>query len=60
MEVAAGRRAQSEPAANPNKTYRSGDEWDPDAGSLNLSELTLDKCPGTRAGSAPCPATRTS
>lgn len=59
VEVAADHLAVREPTSNPKKTSVSDYVWDPDAGIMNLSELTLDECPGTRAGSAPCPATST-
>ncbi|AWZ09459.1 hypothetical protein [Streptomyces sp. ICC4] len=51
--------AVREPTSNPNKASVSDYVWDPDAGIMNLSELALDECPGTGAGSAAWPATST-
>ncbi|MBT2446244.1 hypothetical protein J7F03_03925 [Streptomyces sp. ISL-43] len=59
VEVAAEHLAVREPTSNPKKTSVSDYVWDPDAGIMNLSQLTLDECPGAKDGSAPCPAPST-
>ncbi|WP_328299851.1 hypothetical protein OG389_20105 [Streptomyces sp. NBC_00435] len=55
VEVAAEHLAVREPTSNPKKVSISDYVWDPEAGILNLSQLTLDECPGTGDGSTRCP-----
>ncbi|MCJ1678557.1 hypothetical protein MTF65_14600 [Streptomyces sp. APSN-46.1] len=45
VEVAAEHLAVREPTSNPKKVAVSDYAWDPGAGILNLSQLTLDDCP---------------
>ncbi|MEV6578151.1 hypothetical protein AB0M92_08280 [Streptomyces sp. NPDC051582] len=54
VEVAAEHLAVREPTSNPEKVSVSDYVWDPKAGIMNLSQLTLDECPGAKNGSAPC------
>ncbi|MFD5509383.1 hypothetical protein ACFWIB_16600 [Streptomyces sp. NPDC127051] len=54
VEVAAEHLAVREPTSNPEKVSVSDYVWDPKAGIMNLSQLTLDECPGTKDGSTPC------
>lgn len=56
VEVAAEHLAVREPTSNPEKVSISDYIWDPEAGILNLSQLTLDECPGARDDAGPCPA----
>lgn len=56
VEVAAEHLAVREPTSNPKKISISDYVWDPEAGILNLSQLTLDECPGPTDGSTPCSA----
>ncbi|MFF3012827.1 hypothetical protein [Streptomyces sp. NPDC057939] len=46
VEVAAEHLAVREPTSNPAYISVSDYVWDPDAGIMNLSQLTLDECPG--------------
>ncbi|MFE2288615.1 hypothetical protein ACFXDJ_31170 [Streptomyces sp. NPDC059443] len=55
VEVAAEHLAVREPTSNPKKVSVSDYVWDPEAGIMNLSQLTLDECSSAN-GSAPCPA----
>ncbi|MGW6707028.1 hypothetical protein ACWGDE_19355 [Streptomyces sp. NPDC054956] len=55
VEVAAEHLAVREPTSNPKKTSVSDYVWDPEAGIMNLSQLTLDDCPGPNDGPGPCP-----
>ncbi|MFD9358267.1 hypothetical protein [Streptomyces sp. NPDC060031] len=55
VEVAAEHLAVREPASNPKYVAVSDYVWDPDAGIMNLSQLTLDACSGTKNSSTPCP-----
>ncbi|MFB6521902.1 hypothetical protein [Streptomyces sp. NPDC056401] len=55
VEVAAEHLAVREPTSNPKKVSISDYVWDPDAGIMNLSQLTLDECPN-QDDAAPCPA----
>ncbi|WP_405491155.1 hypothetical protein [Streptomyces sp. NBC_00096] len=57
VEVAAEHLAVREPTSNPKKVSISDYVWDPEAGILNLSQLTLDECPDTEDGTTPCPGT---
>lgn len=45
VEVAAEHLAVREPTSNPDYVSVSDYVWDPDAGIMNLSQLTLDECP---------------
>ncbi|MFI5861112.1 hypothetical protein [Streptomyces sp. NPDC051546] len=54
VEVAAEHLAVREPTSNPKKVSISDYVWDPDAGIMNLSQLTLDECPN-QDDTAPCP-----
>ncbi|MFF3650238.1 hypothetical protein ACFYXV_16580 [Streptomyces sp. NPDC002181] len=54
VEVAAEHLAVREPTSNPAKVSVSDYVWDSKAGIMNLSQLTLDECPGTKNGSARC------
>lgn len=45
VEVAAEHLAVREPTSNPAYVAVSDYEWDPAAGVMNLSQLTLDECP---------------
>ncbi|UUU41153.1 hypothetical protein [Streptomyces sp. NBC_00162] len=45
VEVAAEHLAVREPTSNPKYVAVSDYEWDPRAGVMNLSQLTLDECP---------------
>ncbi|MEU6309643.1 hypothetical protein [Streptomyces sp. NPDC047014] len=47
VEVAAEHLAVREPTTNPKYVSVSDYVWDPRAGIMNLSQLTLDECPGT-------------
>ncbi|MEF2527388.1 MULTISPECIES: hypothetical protein [Streptomyces] len=58
VEVAAEHLAVREPTSDPEKVSVSDYVWDPDAGVMNLSELTLDECPTLKTGSVPCAAVR--
>ncbi len=46
VEVAAEHLAVREPTTNPDYVAVSDYVWDPKAGIMNLSQLTLDDCPG--------------
>ena len=46
VEVAAEHLAVREPTSNPQYVGVSDYVWDPKAGIMNLSQLTLDECPG--------------
>ncbi|MET9605115.1 hypothetical protein ABZZ17_08610 [Streptomyces sp. NPDC006512] len=46
VEVAAEHLAVREPTSNPDYISVSDYVWDPDAGIMNLSQLTLDECAG--------------
>ncbi|MFK0218726.1 hypothetical protein ACIQWN_11135 [Streptomyces vinaceus] len=54
VEVAAEHLAVREPTSNPEKVSVSDYVWDPKAGIMNLSQLTLDECPGAKSGATPC------
>ncbi|MEV6954492.1 hypothetical protein [Streptomyces sp. NPDC051183] len=54
VEVAAEHLAVREPTSNPKYVAVSDYVWDPDAGIMNLSQLTLDDCPGGTDSSRPC------
>ncbi|MFD9338082.1 hypothetical protein ACFWBF_27315 [Streptomyces sp. NPDC060028] len=54
VEVAAEHLAVREPTSNPKYVAVSDYVWDPDAGIMNLSQLTLDECSGTKTSSTPC------
>ncbi|MFE2148248.1 hypothetical protein ACFXA3_42195 [Streptomyces sp. NPDC059456] len=54
VEVAAEHLAVREPTSNPEKVSVSDYVWDPEAGIMNLSQLTLDDCPRVRNSSTPC------
>ncbi|MGW0366610.1 hypothetical protein [Streptomyces sp. NPDC002990] len=58
VEVAAEHLAVREPTSNPAYVSISDYVWDPAAGIMNLSQLTLDECPGLREGSALCSPSR--
>ncbi|WP_244291244.1 hypothetical protein [Streptomyces subrutilus] len=45
VEVAAEHLAVREPTSNPKYVAVSDYEWDPEAGVMSLSQLTLDECP---------------
>ncbi|MEU9142570.1 hypothetical protein [Streptomyces sp. NPDC048349] len=45
VEVAAEHLAVREPTSNPKYVAVADYEWDPKAGVMNLSQLTLDECP---------------
>ncbi|MCY0953995.1 hypothetical protein [Streptomyces sp. H27-S2] len=49
VEVAAEHLAVREPTSNPDYVSVSDYVWDPDAGIMNLSQLTLDECPAIPA-----------
>ncbi|MER8092879.1 hypothetical protein [Streptomyces goshikiensis] len=51
VEVAAEHLAVREPTSNPEEVAVSDYVWDPDAGIMNLSQLTLDTCHGNGSGS---------
>ncbi|MFJ3922575.1 hypothetical protein [Streptomyces sp. NPDC090022] len=55
VEVAAGHLAVREPTSNPKLVSISDYEWDPAAGSMNLSQLTLDECPTVQEPATRCP-----
>lgn len=59
VEVAAEHLAVREPTSNPKKLSVSDYVWDPDAGIMNLSQLTLDECPGPLDSASPCPPATT-
>ncbi|WP_329382703.1 hypothetical protein OG625_19985 [Streptomyces sp. NBC_01351] len=46
VEVAAEHLAVREPTSNPEYVAVSDYVWDPGTGTMNLSQLTLDTCPG--------------
>ncbi|MFE2171087.1 hypothetical protein ACFXB3_39395 [Streptomyces sp. NPDC059447] len=46
VEVAAEHLAVREPTSNPSYVAVSDYVWDPASGTMNLSQLTLDDCPG--------------
>lgn len=46
VEVAADHLAVREPTSNPEYVAVSDYTWDADTGTMNLSQLTLDTCPG--------------
>ncbi|MFD7263068.1 hypothetical protein [Streptomyces sp. NPDC059874] len=46
VEVAAEHLAVREPTSNPTYVAVSDYVWDPKTGTMNLSQLTLDECPG--------------
>lgn len=52
VEVAAEHLAVREPTSNPKYVAVSDYVWDPDAGIMNLSQLTLDDCPALSDTSA--------
>ncbi|WP_371644245.1 hypothetical protein OG974_22495 [Streptomyces sp. NBC_00597] len=56
VEVAAEHLAVREPTSNPEKVSVSDYVWDPGAGIMSLSQLTLDDCAGPKNSSAPCSA----
>ncbi|MFJ7208522.1 hypothetical protein ACIQWR_33955 [Streptomyces sp. NPDC098789] len=56
VEVAAEHLAVREPTSNPKYISVSDYVWDPDAGLMNLSQLTLDDCPTSGNPAVPCPA----
>ncbi|MEW2412463.1 hypothetical protein AB0953_01845 [Streptomyces sp. NPDC046866] len=58
VEVAGEHLAVREPSSNPKKVSVSDYVWDPEAGIMNLSELSLDECPTPKTGSTACTATR--
>ncbi len=45
VEVAAEHLAVREPTSNPKYVAVADYEWDPEAGVMSLSQLTLDECP---------------
>ncbi|MFE9842370.1 hypothetical protein [Streptomyces goshikiensis] len=51
VEVAAEHLAVREPTSNPDEVAVSDYVWDPDAGIMNLSQLTLDTCHTDGSGS---------
>ncbi|MGW1772169.1 hypothetical protein [Streptomyces sp. NPDC002104] len=55
VEVAAEHLAVREPTSNPKKASISDYVWDPEAGIMNLSQLTLDECPDQGDDASPCP-----
>ncbi|WP_424212873.1 hypothetical protein ACN20G_12775 [Streptomyces sp. BI20] len=55
VEVAAGHLAVREPTSNPSKVSVSDYTWDKDAGSMVLSQLTLDSCAATTTAAATDP-----
>ncbi|WP_330331387.1 hypothetical protein OHS33_17675 [Streptomyces sp. NBC_00536] len=55
VEVAAGHLAVREPTSNPKFISVSDYVWDPGAGIMNLSDLTLDDCPAAAHPAVPCP-----
>ncbi|MER5731028.1 hypothetical protein ABT084_22340 [Streptomyces sp. NPDC002138] len=56
VEVAAEHLAVREPTSNPKYISVSDYVWDPGAGLMNLSDLTLDDCPSSTAPAARCQA----
>ncbi|MEV0410380.1 hypothetical protein AB0I68_06075 [Streptomyces sp. NPDC050448] len=58
VEVAAEHLAVREPTSNPEKVSVSDYAWDPKAGIMNLSQLTLDECAGTKDSAIPCSTSR--
>ncbi|MCX4628665.1 hypothetical protein [Streptomyces sp. NBC_01443] len=58
VEVAAEHLAVREPTSNPDKVSVSDYVWDPKAGIMNLSQLTLDECAGTKDSAIPCSTSR--
>ncbi|MET9963101.1 hypothetical protein ABZ128_29220 [Streptomyces sp. NPDC006326] len=56
VEVAGKHLALREPTSNPKKVSVSDYVWDPEAGVMNLSQLTLDECAGAQDSGIPCPA----
>ncbi|MEV7519240.1 hypothetical protein [Streptomyces sp. NPDC091371] len=50
VEVAAEHLAVREPTSNPAYVAVSDYVWDPETGTMNLSQLTLDECPGPGPG----------
>ncbi|MET9319856.1 hypothetical protein ABZX75_06605 [Streptomyces sp. NPDC003038] len=54
VEVAAEHLAVREPTSNPTYVSISDYVWDPEAGIMNLTQLTLDECPGLKDGSTLC------
>ncbi|MFJ6797625.1 hypothetical protein [Streptomyces sp. NPDC091268] len=54
VEVAAEHLAVREPTSNPKYVAVSDYAWDPGAGILNLSQLTLDECSAAAHGSTSC------
>ncbi|MFF1337189.1 hypothetical protein ACFVYT_04620 [Streptomyces sp. NPDC058290] len=58
VEVAAEHLAVREPTSTPDKVSVSDYVWDPKAGIMNLSQLTLDECAGTSDSGIPCSTSR--
>ncbi|MGW5848223.1 hypothetical protein ACWFQ8_09770 [Streptomyces sp. NPDC055254] len=58
VEVAAEHLAVREPTSNPEYVAVSDYVWDPESATMNLSQLTLDQCPGAEdsgtGGAARC------
>ncbi|NXY96538.1 hypothetical protein HYE82_19510 [Streptomyces sp. BR123] len=58
VEVAAEHLSVREPTPNPKKVSVSDYVWNPETGTMDLAELTLDECPPLKTGSTPCTAIR--